>query len=220
MDCAQRLKLRLCRDENKAISILQRIPEWPVSMKLDLQLDLFSMSIDAMESALECIALCGKALETLWLFKSGPLHYPDRLPSVLSVCRGLVSLQLELSPSAIGLCEILTSVGRDLVHLVYFHLHVKALLDTVERPTVAPCMLLAQDEHHRVLRVVFLDFPGIDLTDEAVALLVDAAVQRCEKNPRNVNTLKVEGSSVGVCSFAALSVWVTCGIFVFVWICM
>ena len=209
VDCVQRLKLRLSLVHSKTVSLLKCIPDWPGIMKMDLHLDLFSMSINAMQSALECIATCGQAntLGTLWLCESSrhhgefPVEIDHRLPSVLSVCRGLVSLQLEL-PSAIGLCEILTSVGRDLVNLVYFHLYVRESSATLEYQTVAPCMLLV---HHRVLRVVFMDFPGTDLTDEAVALLMDVAVQRCVNNPRNVNTLKVEGSSVGVHAWTALA---------------
>ena len=209
VDAVQRLTLEL---NGNTASILRHITEKRGAMKIDLRLDLHKICPAAMDRVLGSIIRFGKAdmLQRLQ-FTQPDRPYIDvtrRLSSVLSVCRDLLSLRLELL-SAIGLCEILTSVGHDLVHLVYFHLRVKALRDTIERPTVAPCMLLAQDEHHRVLRVVFLDFPDIDLTDEAVALLVDAAVQRCEKNPRNVNTLKVEGSSVGVCAFAALSVWVT-----------
>ena len=65
-------------------------------------------------------------------------------------------------------------------------------------------MLLAQ-EPHQVLKDVILDFPSIDLADDAVVLLVDVAVQRRARNPRNVTTIKVEWSSVRVHALAALA---------------
>jgi hypothetical protein len=209
LDGVQRLKLRMSNVESKTVSILQRIADWPGSMKLDLHLDIFSMSVGAMQRVVKCIATGGKAntLETLWLGEgsSGQRcgEFPKCLPSVLSVCRGLVSLRVEL-PSATGLCAILTSVGRDLVNLKHFHLGVREASNVIEDQTIAPCMLL-DPEHHRVLRFVVLDFLGIDLADRAVALLVDAAVQRCVNHPRNVHILKVEGSSIGVHALTALT---------------
>jgi hypothetical protein len=161
---------------------------------------------------LKCIANGGKAntLETLWLGEGSSSQrcgeFPKALLSVLSVCRGLVSLRVDL-PSASGLCEILTSVGRDLVNLEHFHLGVREASVTIEDQTIAPCMLLAPEQHR--LRFVVLDFLGMDLSDRAVALLVDAAVQRCVNHPRNVHILKVEGSSVGVHALTALTACTT-----------
>ena len=103
MDYVQRLKFRSSCVERKTVSVLQCIPNWPGYLKLDLHLDLFSMSIGMTQRALNCIVLCGKAnaLETLWLCESTQprprdIRPPIHLPRVLSVCLGLTSLQLEL----------------------------------------------------------------------------------------------------------------------------
>ena len=67
----------------------------------------------------------------------------------------------------------------------------------------APCTLFTQPD--RVLRTVSLDLVRVDLTDAAVTLLVDMGVDRCMDNPRNLTTLRVAGSSVGLETLNALS---------------
>ena len=208
MDAVQRLTLQLNGDTS---SILKYITKKRGAMKIDLCLDLYNIApakmdcVAKMICVLGSIAMFGKAdmLQKLQLTYSDKPSYVDfagRLPSVLSVCRDLLSLRLEV-PYAIGLCDILSSVGRDLVHLAEFILCVKESTAIIDATMVAPCTLFTTG----ALRGVSLDFCGIDLTDEAVAFMVDVAVRRSTCNHRNQTTLKVEGSSVGARALDALS---------------
>ena len=206
VDAVQRLTLHL---NCNTVFTLKHITEKHGAMKMDLRLDLSKITNACMDHVLKSIARFGKAgmLEKLEVSISGRqtrvIKSPGCLASVLSICRTLVSLRVEMS-SAFGLCEILSSVGRDLVHLVDFALmwhRVKGSTAIIDAQTVAPCTLFARE----VLRDVFLNFYENDLTDESVALMVRVAVQRSTDNHKNRTTLKVEGSSVGVHALNALS---------------
>ena len=208
-------QLRLHLDCN-TVSILRHIPV-ARGVALDLKVDTFDMSVAAVEDMQMSIRTYNSIgmLKRLDVYQDHHVAVESLslLPSVLAFSWNLVSLLLEM-PSATGVAPMLFNAAHYLVQLVEFGLTVRSSSSTFDVCAFALCARFA--DPNRALRLLSLDVFDIDLTDEAVAFLVDVGVDRYMKNRRNITTLRVEGSSVGPETLKALATSVACPGFKFV----
>ena len=171
--------------------------------------------VDAMHTVLDLVAQHGLIRTLLNLHFAFMAHnassFLDPLPRTLtaaSSCLSRLKIKLPLNVLTTLVFFIVVSVARDLCNLTHFHFVMDGTASQVDVQTIAPCTKFAHKG--RILCNVKLDIIQTRLTDMAVALLLNIAVERHQANKLNQTSLKFEGVSADKHTLQALYTNMTC----------